>query len=236
MNDDRFEDELPGQLLESLRDYNAPPETPRETIWARIEARRRSERVVLGEKRPSFWSRRRLWWPAAAAAVLTVGIVIGRISMPSGPPPSPTGREAALNGGGPAAGDTGAVRFARNRPQPFTGPSAFQLAAVPVLNQAELLLTQFRTGETANGDDLTFTERAAGLLSDTRLLLDSPAVDDPELRSLLGDLELILARIVRIASENPEDDRELINKSLEDRSILPRLRTKVPNSSLAAYI
>jgi len=236
MSDDRFEDKLSGRLEESIRDYNVPPETPRETLWARIEARRQPERVVYREDKQPFWSRRRLWWPAAAAAVLIVGIVIGRISMPAGPPPGTSGQSPALDARGLAAGDTESGRPDEQASEPFAGRGAFQMAAIPVLNQAELLLTQYRTGESSNGEGLTFSERAAGLLADTRLLLDSPAADDPELRSLLGDLELILVRIVRIASEDSDDDRELINDNLKQRSILPRLRTKAPNSSPAAYI
>ena len=36
MLDDRFDD----QLRDSARDYNTPPVTPREEMWAAIQARR----------------------------------------------------------------------------------------------------------------------------------------------------------------------------------------------------
>ena len=36
MIDDRFDD----QLREAARDYNAPPETPRDLMWERIVAER----------------------------------------------------------------------------------------------------------------------------------------------------------------------------------------------------
>ncbi len=37
MMEDRFDD----VLIEAARDYHEPPETPRELMWARIEAVRR---------------------------------------------------------------------------------------------------------------------------------------------------------------------------------------------------
>jgi len=73
MNDDRI-DEL---LSEGARDYNQPGSVPREEMWARIEASRRA-RAVRAETR----TRKTIWvWPSvgmAAAAILAVGITIGR--------------------------------------------------------------------------------------------------------------------------------------------------------------
>jgi hypothetical protein len=71
MSDDRLDE----RLREAARAYNAPPETPREEMWARIQAgRRRGPRVL--RLRP-----RRVLWAAAAAAVLAAGIGIGRLSV-----------------------------------------------------------------------------------------------------------------------------------------------------------
>jgi hypothetical protein len=71
------EDQLDERIREAARAYNAPPETPREEMWARIQAGRRQEPRVL-RLRP-----RRVLWAAAAAAVLALGIGIGRISVGS---------------------------------------------------------------------------------------------------------------------------------------------------------
>ena len=236
MNNDKFKDKLSGPLEKAIRDYNDPPETPREAIWARIEAQRQAERVVYREDKPPFWSLRMLWWPAAAVAVLILGIVIGRISMPIEPAPLATDNVSVEDGHNVAIDNAAPPPADGRRSGQYIDRSAFQLAAVPVLSQTELLLAQYRSGEALGGEGQTFSERASGLLADTRLLLDSPAADDRELRSLLNDLELILARIVRISSDDSNEDRDLINDSLKQRSILPRLRSKVPNSSLAAYI
>jgi hypothetical protein len=71
MSDDRLDE----RLREAARAYNAPPETPREEMWARIQAGRRRDPRVL-RLRP-----RRVLWAAAAAAVLAAGIAIGRLSV-----------------------------------------------------------------------------------------------------------------------------------------------------------
>ncbi len=46
--------------------------------------------------------------------------------------------------------------------------------------------------------DQQFAARAADLLTRTRLLIDSPAANDPAMRNLLEDLELVLAQVVRL--------------------------------------
>jgi hypothetical protein len=71
------DDQLDERFREAARSYNAPPETPREEMWARIQAgRRRQDPRVL-----DFRPRRVVWVAAAAAAVLALGIGIGRVSV-----------------------------------------------------------------------------------------------------------------------------------------------------------
>lgn len=72
MNDDQLDE----RLREAARSYNAPPETPREEMWARIEAARARPSPRVLEFKP-----RRVLWAAAAAAVLALGIGIGRVSV-----------------------------------------------------------------------------------------------------------------------------------------------------------
>jgi hypothetical protein len=69
------DDQLDQRLRDAARSYNAPPQTPREEMWARIEAGRRVNRRVF-QLRP-----RLVVWAAAAAAVLALGIGIGRVSV-----------------------------------------------------------------------------------------------------------------------------------------------------------
>ena len=73
------------------------------------------------------------------------------------------------------------------------------------------------------------------VLTSTRLLLDSPAGDDPQLRALLDDLELVLVQIIGLSGGGaPLDatDRALIDRALEDHNLLPRIRTAVPPANV----
>ena len=72
MNDDQLDE----QLRQAARSYNAPPETPREEMWAKIQAAR-----VQPAPRVLEFRLRRVVWAAAAAAVLALGIGIGRVSV-----------------------------------------------------------------------------------------------------------------------------------------------------------
>ncbi|MFL5473948.1 MAG: hypothetical protein ACJ8AM_16460, partial [Gemmatimonadales bacterium] len=91
--DDRFDD----LLRDSAREYNDPPETPREELWQRIVAAREAERAASKEKsddadgeRSHILPFRRLsrvrpgrplTWAAGIAAVLALGIGLGRMSV-----------------------------------------------------------------------------------------------------------------------------------------------------------
>ena len=74
MNDDEFD----ALLRDAAGSYNAPPDAPREAMWDAIAR----GRVVTAIPRPEATGRGRRWLTAAAgiAAVLLVGIAIGRAS------------------------------------------------------------------------------------------------------------------------------------------------------------
>jgi hypothetical protein len=75
--------------------------------------------------------------------------------------------------------------------------------------------------------------RAADLLVNTRLLLDSPAAEDPDLRLLLGDLELILAQAATLSPTRSADDVEMIQNAVNQRDVLLRLRAATAGPRLA---
>lgn len=67
------------------------------------------------------------------------------------------------------------------------------------------------------------------VLGSTRLLIDSPAGDDPQLRALLDDLELVLVQIIQLSgTELDPTERALIEGALEHSNLLPRIRSAVP--------
>jgi hypothetical protein len=115
-----------------------------------------------------------------------------------------------------------------------TGRTLYHAAAIQTLAQAEALLTTYRRAdEVAAAHDqesmLQAARWARDVLSSTRLLLDSPASRDPQLRALLADLELVLAQIVQLSGTPLQaGERELIERAMRDRDLLPRLRSAVP--------
>ncbi len=67
------------------------------------------------------------------------------------------------------------------------------------------------------------------MLTETRLLLDSPAGADPAIRALLEDLELVLAQLVRIGEgSTPQGDLALIEGAVRERQLLHRIRAILP--------
>ena len=101
------------------------------------------------------------------------------------------------------------------------------------LGQAVALLVALPSSSEYEPDH-KLIERAGDLLSTTRLLLDSPAAEDPELKVLLDDLELVLAQVVRLSSKRPRQELELITDALEERDVLPRLQNAVTSFPLSA--
>jgi hypothetical protein len=107
--------------------------------------------------------------------------------------------------------------------------SAYQLTTMQHLSEAEALLTSFRTRSPADQQmDAQLGSWARQLLSNTRLLLDSPVANDPQRRPLLEDLELVLVQIVQLSPGSTPQDRELIEKTLQQEHVMTRLRTAIP--------
>ncbi|HJQ66829.1 MAG TPA: hypothetical protein VJ816_10645 [Gemmatimonadales bacterium] len=201
MNDDRFE----SLLREAAAEYHRPPETPRDEMWTVIETERRRRRTA-----PAIVPLRPVWqWGIAMAAVLLVGIAIGRWIRPTTQtsPPSPLAAQP--------------------------GDVAYRLAAAQYLGRTETLLAGFREDAPSGRVDLQFIAQARDLLSSARLLLDSPAGKDPQLRPLLKDLELVLAQIASLPAGRQKRDVEFIIQGIDQKSMLTRLRTAIPSGPAA---
>ena len=207
MMDDRFDD----FVQEAARDYNAPPDPPREVMWARIEAVRRERAQRRSQLRLVYspWTR----WGLGLAAALAIGIGIGRFTI----------REQPGVGALTVAPEAAATTAARP-PQDL----AHRIAVTEHLTRAEMFLTSLPVPSEAGDASIPFWSNAAGLLASTRLLLDSPAVQDPVFRSLLEDLELVLVQIVQLSDDGGTTELQLLTEGLERRGLLPRLRTAIP--------
>jgi hypothetical protein len=209
---DQHEDPKFDQWLKNrARDYHSPLPTPRDAMWQRIAAARQRKHVI--EIRP--WMR----WVVAAAAVLVIGIGIGRWSTnQAGTSAAPSTPVASINGA--------TVDSSRDL--------IYAVAATQYLSRTEAFLTSYRAdvGVGAGGDhavnNARFARQARDLLSTTQLMLDSPAANDPRLRSLLEDLELVLMQISQIGAAHNGHDRDLITQGMNQTNVLPKLRSAIP--------
>lgn len=193
-------------LKDQAQSYHSPRPTPREEMWTRIEAERarRAERRVI-ELRP--WLR----WTLAAAAVLVLGIGIGRWTA------------------GPDRTSSVESQVASTGPAEAAGASVvYQVAATEYLSRTEGFLTGFRADLRSGRTNARFVGQARDLLTTTRLLLDSPAADNQRLRVLLEDLELVLVQISQLGAGRDARDTDLITQGMDQRSVLPKLRTAIP--------
>lgn len=207
MNDDKFED----FLKRAAQAYHAPPPTPREEIWVAIDAARR----IDSARRPSRpgvaqW----LAWGVGVAALLALAFALGRMT---GDPASPVAQPMA------AAPDTAGDAAIR----------VYEVAATDYLQRIDAFLMLFRSEAQAGRADAEVAEWARDLLTMARLMMDSPAGDDPQLRLLFEDLELILAQITQYTSQQDETELEMIEEGLDTREVIVRLRAHLTGTNPA---
>jgi hypothetical protein len=195
------EEKLQELLQEASRSWRVPPEPRVADMWKTIEA--------AHFDRP----RQRLtphWWVlvSAVAAALIFGVAIGRYSA--------IDRSAEPR----VASAAGVAEPYGTQTSELLGQTAVLLAALP------------REASEGNGQT-RFAAQAEQLLVTTRLLLDSPVASDQRLRVLLEDLELVLAQVAQLpaASRRNQAELDIITDALEERDVVPRIRTAVASLS-----
>lgn len=216
------DDQLPEPIRSAAREYNDPPRLSHadlDAMWAEVEttvfprrfASPSVEAPSPGRRDAGRWTSARRLLPLAA--VLLFGVAIGRFALPRAQ----------------------VVRTTVAARQPSTDsvavPDPYQNTTSRYLGQTAALLVALPAEVTGNSADDRFLGRAHDLLLTTRLLLDTPAASDPRFRTLLEDLELVLAQVVRLQSEQSRADLDLIRQALEQRDVLPRLRNAVADIS-----
>jgi hypothetical protein len=204
MNDD---EKFDAWLKDVASDYNRPPATvPTEAMWQAIKpALPTAAPVGVTPLRPVHRTR---WIPLAAAAAVLVVISyqVGRRNAET-PVAAPVVAQA-----------------------PRADIALYAKAAEQHLGRADALLTSVRSSG-ANGEiDPSLQLWARELLSDTRLLLDSPAATDVVRHRLRQDLELTLAQIVQLSAASTPDDQRMVERSLQRGELLTRIRTAVPSN------
>lgn len=120
-----------------------------------------------------------------------------------------------------------------DRPTAQSPGLAFRLVVLRHLAGSEALITSFRSEAKRGEMDAQIAQWSREMLGTTRLLEASAASDDPVMKRLLEDLDLIIAQIAVYAARgtnNPED-LDLIEQSINQRGILPKLRSTMPASA-----
>ncbi len=107
----------------------------------------------------------------------------------------------------------------------------YRFAAANLFGRADYLLTDFKVRSCANEDRGEVPNWASGMLVQTRLLLDTSAAEDANMKQLLEELELVLAQIVGLSRDNCAQDMAWIKQGLQERSTLGRLRMMSDNMS-----
>jgi len=218
MNDDRFEE----LMQDAAHSYRKPPVPDYDAMWSSIEASLDEGAVVASigtdtaaDDRPSHAGRRashaQITQRLAIAATLVIGVALGRASMSvSGAPQTATPPELVASN------------------VEATAPMPYEQETSKYLGQTAALLIALPSEVKAGRADEQFVSRAGELLSRTRLLIDSPAASEPRMRDLLEDLELVLAQVVRLQNDTTSrTELDLISRALEQRDVIPRLRTAV---------
>jgi hypothetical protein len=209
MNEDRFDD----LMRDAAQTFRAPPSPDFEAMWKGIEMEAFG---ASSEPRSSLVSRRssRVTQRLAIAATLVIGIALGRASMSLGTKttPAPTQTVASIAN--------------------TVSDVPYEVETSKYLGQTAALLIALPSEVKAGRADEAFVGRAGELLGRTRLLLDSPASRDPQMKTLLEDLELVLAQVVRLQNDSTSrSELDRIARALEQRDVLPRLRSAVADIS-----
>ena len=194
-----------------------------------------------------------VYFAVAAVLLLAVGIQVGRRLGPANDqqarsdqvPPKSLGDPVRPSDSTIAAVTPPNGRSDNNgtRPKPASGPernqvdpnapddiraNAYTVVAALHLTEAEAMLTAFKGDLSQGRMDAEIASWGKDLLSNTRLLLDSPAARDPVRRKLFQDLELVLVQIVQLSPKSSARDRDFIKGAMSDDQVLTRLRTAIP--------
>jgi hypothetical protein len=209
------------------RAYNPPPEAPREEMWATIESRLAEDRVAdvipISDGSATRGRGVRLRWltrAVAAAAVLLIGVGIGRMTTTFG----------------------GTETLSSAKRLQSVSSVGFRAATLQHLARSETLLAFVGSDARAGRVDAEVGGWGKSLLLETRLLLGSPAADDPALREILEDLELILMQVAILApGEDAPDVRrdeelDLLAEALRDQNVMIRIRSILLNGEIQAGV
>jgi hypothetical protein len=206
MSEERFE----AWLKENADDYNRPPaNVPRAEMWETIARARQARPALVAGHIGSRLSPIR--YAVAASLLIGAGIGLG-YWLRGGTSTPPTPQVAAV---------TTQQQDSLNR------NVTYDMASIHHLTAVESMLASYRVSE-ESASDQAMKRWARDLLGSTRLLMDSPAGEDPGRRRLLEDLEYVLARIVQLDPNAPAEDRAFLDRAITREQVLTRIRSSIP--------
>lgn len=223
MNDDQLHtnhdtyDALPDEALDRLivnarASYHVPPAPDLDALWRGVEAQRgrRGRRTIATR-----------WWRVAGiAAAIVLAFTLGRVSVRS------AGVGLPMVASAPRAGANTPTSTPTSTPTGTPASTPVTTTTSELLGQTAVLLTALPADGADPASDRRFAQQAGELLTTTRLLLSSRATEsDPALRTLLEDLELMLAQVARLRAGETRTERELITEALQQQNLVPRIRT-----------
>lgn len=206
---------LPAEWIERVRADLPPSEPPREEMWAVIAAEIGLEERAP-HRAPSRTRRHRIgWvpWALAAGLALLAGLTLGRWSGGDVAAPPASVRAADPGGWDDGGRDDAALR---------------QVAARHLADTDALLAFVLADAKEGRAD------REIGgwgreLLTETRLLLDSSVADDPLVRPLLEDLEILLAEVALLGPgldpARARGELTLIAGGVQEGAVRQRIRS-----------
>jgi hypothetical protein len=174
---------------------------PPTDLWPAIRARLAAETRA----RQPVWPR---WWILTAggiAAALALGVFIGRQSAQRGD------------------SDFATPIVAEVAPRESALPAAYRRAVGEHLREAETVLVLFNS---AAEPDAELVGLARELAATSRLLTASRAGEDPEVRAMLLDLELLLMQVARVVDDDAIE-RQVVREGTADAAVLARLRLMI---------
>jgi hypothetical protein len=113
---------------------------------------------------------------------------------------------------------------------------AYHLVVLQHLAGSEAMITAFRTAARRGEMDAQLATWSRELLSTTRMLESSAATQDPTMKRLLEDLDLVISQIVQYVTHgtNNSEDLDLIEQSITTRGVITKLRGTVSARNSAA--
>ena len=209
MHDD---DEKFDEFIQRTAGGDDAPRPPRsDAIWAAIEPE------VARSIAPRHRSLRirTLFIGSAVAATLVLGVAIGRWS-------SRAPLVATVSSGASASLDSASSR------------GHARALTLDHLADAEVFLSTVRYELDSGLPDADRAARSRELLVRTRVLLGDSQHRSPEVARLLEDLELLLAEIAALPPARSSLDRQLLDESIRDGNVIPRIRATLPAHAAGA--